>query len=171
MPEANGLRSGARLVRCGRQTTPARVGTPLLQTYHLSIVSGFRSSGWAASWQEITVEPSTCGLAVAAHPLDPETAWFVPAVADEKRVPVDGKVVVARTTDGGKTFTVIRNGLPQIHAYDLTFRHALDVDARGERLAIGSTTGSLWTSDNAGSSWHTVTSNLPPIYCVRFSIA
>ena len=130
----------------------------------------FRSVDGAASWQEITsVEPSNFGFAVAAHPLDPETAWFVPAVSDEKRIPVDGNVVVARTTDGGKTFAVLRDGLPQNHALDLTFRHALDVNATGDQLAFGSTTGSVWTSDDRGSSWAALTSILPPVYCVRFS--
>ena len=93
----------------------------------------------------------------------------MPAVADEKRIPVDGKVVVARTTDGGKTFTVLRDGLPQNHAYDLTFRHALDVNATGDQLAFGSTTGSVWTSDDSGSNWGALTANLPPVYCVRFA--
>ena len=48
----------------------------------------FRSEDGAASWSEITgVEPSTFGFAVAAHPDDPQTAWFVPAVKDEVRIP------------------------------------------------------------------------------------
>ena len=130
----------------------------------------FRSGDGAVSWQEITsVEPSNFGFAVVAHPLDPETAWFVPGVSDEKRIPVDGKVVVARTTDGGETFSVLRDGLPQNHAYDLTFRHALDVNATGDQLAFGSTTGSVWTSNDSGSSWRTLTANLPPVYCVRIA--
>ena len=48
------------------------------------------------------------------------------------------------------------------------FRHALDVDETGDRLMFGSTTGSLWVSEDAGDSWQTVSSNLPPIYAVRF---
>jgi hypothetical protein len=48
---------------------------------------------------------------------------------------------------------VLRNVLPQEHAYDLTFRHALDVDGRGESLAFGTTAGSLWASDDQGDSW------------------
>ncbi len=59
-------------------------------------------------------------------------------------------------------------GLPQEHAYDLVFRHALDIDATGDRLAFGSTTGSLWVSEDQGDSWQTVSTNLPPVYCVRF---
>jgi hypothetical protein len=129
----------------------------------------FRSTDNGASWREIAGEPSSFGFAVAVHPRDPETAWFVPAVKDECRVPVDGQVVVSRTRDGGRSFEVLREGLPQEHAYDLVYRHALDIDASGERLAFGSTTGSLWVSDDQGDHWTAVSTHLPPIVCVRFA--
>ncbi len=149
-----------RLVRCA--TNP-----DCLWVQHHNGV--FRTVDGARSWTEVeNVPPSTFGFAVAVHPGDPDTAWLVPAVDDDARVPVDGQVVVTRTTDGGKTFDVIREGLPQHHAYDLVFRHALDVDETGERLVFGSTTGSLWVSEDGGRSWITVSSHLPPIYCTRF---
>lgn len=129
----------------------------------------FRSTDGGTSWTSLQVPPSAFGFAVAAHPRDPDTAWFVPAVKDEQRIPVDGAVVVARTRDGGRSFDVLRSGLPQEHAYDLVFRHALDVDASGEVLAFGSTTGSLWLSEDAGDSWTTLSSHLPPVYAVRFA--
>jgi hypothetical protein len=129
----------------------------------------FRSTDAAASWTEIKdVKPSTFGFPVAVHPRDPSTAWFVPAVKDEKRYPAGGRVVVNRTRDGGKNFETLSKGLPQQHAYDLVLRHALDIDETGDRLAFGSTTGSLWVSENGGESWTTVSANLPPIYAVRF---
>jgi hypothetical protein len=129
----------------------------------------FKSIDAAASWTEITgVQPSTFGFAVAAHPHDAATAWFIPAVKDEKRYPMDGRVVVNRTRDGGRTFETLTEGLPQQHAYDLVYRHALDVDESGDRLAFGSTTGSLWISENAGDSWQALAAHLPPIYAVRF---
>lgn len=128
----------------------------------------FRSTDGGVSWRALEVPPSSFGFAVAAHPSDPKTAWFVPAVKDECRVPVDAKVVVARTRDGGESFEVLREGLPQEHAYDLVFRHALDVGPDGETLAFGSTTGSLWLSEDGGDSWATLSANLPPIYAVRF---
>jgi hypothetical protein len=146
----------------------------------------FKSTDRAGSWTEIDVRgapgaptppggeggpglrTSAFGFAVAVHPNDPDTAWFVPAVKDEKRYAVDGRVLVNRTRDGGKTFEAMTQGLPQTHAYDLVYRHALDVDESGERLAFGSTTGSLWISENGGDSWQTVSSNLPPIHAVRF---
>src|SRR5262249_34435559 len=98
-----------------------------------------------------------------------DTAWLVPAVKDEKRVPVGGKVVVSRTRDGGRTFDVLSNGLPQEHAYDLVYRHALDIDSTGNVLAFGSTTGSLWGTENQGDIWESISTHLPPIYCVRFA--
>lgn len=129
----------------------------------------FRSDNGGTVWEEITeAGPSTFGFPVVVHPNEPDTAWFVPAIKDEKRIPVDGKVVVTRTRDGGRTFETLRNGLPQEHAYDLVFRHALDIDGSGDRLAFGSTTGSLWISEDQGDSWQTVSANLPPVYCVRF---
>ena len=79
----------------------------------------FRSDDGSASWREIeNVPPSSFGFAVAVHPREPDTAWFVPAIKDERRIPVDGKLVVTRTRDGAATFDVLRAGLPQDHAYD-----------------------------------------------------
>src|SRR5579864_2223648 len=132
----------------------------------------FRSEDAGASWREITaIRPSKFGFAVAAHPHDPNTAWFVPATKDERRVPVDGHVVVARTHDGGASFEVLSRGLPQRHAYDLVWRHALAVDASGELLAFGSTTGGLWISEDGGDSWAMPDARLPPIAVVRFAAA
>jgi len=129
----------------------------------------FRSTDGAASWQEVTaIRPSKFGFAVAVHPKDPDLAWFVPAVKDECRVPVDAKLVVARTRDGGKTFQALHKGLPQTPAYDLVYRHCLDVDRSGKRVAFGSTTGGLWLSENQGDTWRCLSNRLPPIHCVRF---
>jgi hypothetical protein len=128
----------------------------------------FRTTDGASSWREVhDVPPSSFGFAVAVHPRDPDVAWFVPGTSDQRRIPVDGRLVVTRTRDGGRTFDVLTDGLPQRHAYDIAYRHALDVDGRGETLAFGSTTGSLWVSDDEGDSWQCASEHLPPIYCVR----
>jgi hypothetical protein len=130
----------------------------------------FRSQDGGANWHELAaIRPSKFGFAVAAHPRDPLTAWFVPAVKDECRIPVDGKLVLARTSDGGRSFEVLTKGLPQRHAYDLVWRHALDVDHTGERLAFGSTSGGLWVSEDGGESWTMPEARLPPIAVVRFA--
>jgi len=149
-----------RLVRCNAQPDALWV------QHHNGV---FRSTDNAATWSDVDkVEPSGFGFAVAVHPGDPETAWLVPAVKDECRIPVDGAVVVARTRDGGKSFEVLTCGLPQEHAYDLVFRHAFEVDDSGDRLVMGSTTGNLWISEDQGNTWTTISTHLPPIYCTRF---
>lgn len=113
------------------------------------------------------VKPAVFGFAVAVHPADPDTAWLVPGVKDEYRVPVDGKLVVNKTTDGGKSFTPQSKGLPE-PSYDLVYRHALDVDDTGDRLVMGTTTGNLWTSDDGGASWRQLNAHLPPVAQVAF---
>jgi len=129
----------------------------------------FRSTDNGVTWTEMqNVQPSAFGFACAVHPQNGDIAWFVPAQKDEKRAPVDARVVVTRTSDGGKSFDSLRTGLPQEHAYDLTFRHALDVDGAGKTLSFGTTTGSLFISEDGGDSWRTVSTHLPPIYCTRF---
>lgn len=129
----------------------------------------FKTENAGERWEELTdVPPSTFGFAVAVHPRDPQTAWFVPGVKDECRLPVDARFVVTRTRDGGRTFESLTRGLPSGPAYDLVYRHALDVDSSGERLAVGSTTGGLWTTDDGGETWTPLEARLPPVYAVRF---
>jgi hypothetical protein len=129
----------------------------------------FRSVDAGASWTEITgVQPSAFGFAVAVHPHDPKTAWFVPAVKDEKRYPSNGRVVVTRTRDGGRSFETLTQGLPREHAYDLVYRHALDIDATGEQLVFGSTTGSVWLTEDGGDHWSHIAGHLPPVYATEF---
>ncbi|HSB88063.1 MAG TPA: hypothetical protein VLD86_17250, partial [Ilumatobacteraceae bacterium] len=149
-----------RIVRCA-------AAPDVLWTQHHSGI--FRSTDNGRTWSGIgEVSPSAFGFAVAVHPHDPDTAWFVPAQSDEVRVPVGGAMVVSRTRDGGRMFDTIETGLPQQDAYHLVYRHCLDVDASGRRLLMASTTGSLWHSEDGGTSFRQITSTLPPVFCVRY---
>lgn len=131
----------------------------------------FVSRDAGQSWQtrNESVQPSSFGFAVCVSPVDPQTAWFVPGVKDECRVPVDGRLVVTRTRDGGESFEVLTDGLPQEHAYDIVYRHAFDISADGRRLAMASTTGNLWISEDAGDHWRLITSSLPLVHSLRFA--
>jgi hypothetical protein len=114
----------------------------------------WRSADNARSWQEVRSAPvSSFGFALAAHPQEPGTAWFVPAKADECRVPVEAALVVNRTHDGGRSFDTLRRGLPQEHCYDLIYRHGLALGADGRTLLMGSASGNLWGSSDGGDSW------------------
>jgi hypothetical protein len=129
----------------------------------------WRSIGNARSWQQTTGAPvSSFGFAAAVHPTHADTAWFVPAVADQQRVPRDAALVVNRTRDGGRAFETLRAGLPQADCYDLIYRHGLAVGNTGHNLMTGCTTGAPWASDDGGDHWAAVPVRLPPIYAVRF---
>jgi len=128
----------------------------------------FRSTDAGRSWTQLMPTGDDFGFAVAAHPTDGATAWFVPALKDEFRYPRDGAMSVTRTRDGGKSWETFRDGLPQRDAYDLIYRHGLAVGADGKWLAMGSTTGGLWASEDAGEHWQLVNAHLPPVYAVHF---
>ena len=149
-----------RMVQCASQPDTLWV------QHHNGI---FRTTDSCENWIEVqNVEPSAFGFAVAVHPHDPNTAWFAPAISDEDRYPRDGRFVVTRTVDGGESFETLSAGLPAADAYDLIYRHAMVVDENGSTLAMGSTTGNLWISQDSGESWQCVTTNLPPIFCLRW---
>jgi hypothetical protein len=63
----------------------------------------FRSTDNAASWHEISGAPlSSFGFAVATDPNDADCAWFVPGVADDRRVPVGAALAVNRTATAAR---------------------------------------------------------------------
>lgn len=163
---------------------PERQHDPLIQDVHRLVQCAaapecfwvqhhcgiYASRDGGAQWRAIErAGPSVFGFAVAVHPRDPDTAWFVPATKDQFRVPVDARFVATRTRDGGRSFEVLGQGLPPHSAYDLVYRHGLAVDGSGKRLAMGSTTGGLWTSADGGDRWRMLDARLPPIAAVTFA--
>lgn len=130
----------------------------------------FRTTDGCKEWTHVDHVPvADFGFACAVHPDNPDMAWFIPGVKDEKRYPMDGKLLVNRTRDGGASFDELRDGLPQEHAYDIAFRHALAIDESGDNLIFGTTTGSVFATKDQGDSWACVSNHLPPVYCVRFA--
>jgi hypothetical protein len=128
----------------------------------------YRSTDGGMQWTRLpTPQPSDFGFPVAAHPADPAAAWFVPAHSDAQRMPVDGRMVVTRTLDGGASFTAHGDGLPQRDTYHLVYRHGLAVSDDAATLAMGSTTGGLWVSDDSGATWQCLSRDLPPIAAIR----
>jgi photosystem II stability/assembly factor-like uncharacterized protein len=129
----------------------------------------FYSDDGAATWRKVS-DPQKgvhFGFPVAVDSNDGRVAWLVPGRADSQRMAIDGALFVARTDDGGKTWEQLRQGLPQEHAYDVVYRHALD--EKDGCVAFGSTTGNLYVSEDRGERWQVVGHNLPPIYSVRFA--
>ena len=128
-----------------------------------------RSTDNGRTWGSIAEAegPARFGFAIAADHRSPEVAWMVPAAGDDRRMAIDGALCVRRTEDGGQRWTALRDGLPQEGCFDLTLRQALDAD--GDTLAFGTTTGNLFVSSDGGDGWEAVSHHLPPIYSVRFA--
>lgn len=131
----------------------------------------FRSVDSGKTWKNISQPdaPAYFGFPIAVDAHNANTAWVVPAIDSEFRIAVDRALCVCRTDDGGSTWTALRNGLPQGAAFDVVFRHALDLS--GDTLAFGTTTGNLYLSSDRGESWQCLGGNLPPIHSVRFASA
>lgn len=137
----------------------------LWQQNHCGI---FRSVDGAKNWEEVSQPdgPANFGFAVAVDNDTPDTAWVVPAVKDEMRVPIDNALCVCRTEDGGKTWKDFRQGLPQEHCFDIVYRHALVYDT--DTVAFGTTTGNLYLSRDRGENWKPLSHNLATVYSVEF---
>ena len=79
-------------------------------------------------------------------------------------------MVINETRNGGQSFVSYSEGLPGFDSYHLVYRHGLDVTPDGKTLAMGSTTGGLWTSADEGASWVRAAVDLPPVASVRFVV-
>lgn len=132
-------------------------------------VGVYYSDNGAQSWRKVSKPEQGVhfGFPITADQKNGRRAWVVPGRSDQQRMAIDGALFVARTDDGGETWTQQRNGLPQEAAYDVVFRHALS--NKDGAVAFGSTTGNLYVSEDGGDSWVAAANNLPPIYSVRFA--
>lgn len=130
-------------------------------------VGVFYSNDGAQTWKKVSAPEAGVhfGFPVATDSRDGKVAWVLPGHSDMQRMTIGGGLFVGRTKDGGETWEQLRNGLPQEHAYDVVYRHALAADR--DLVAFGSTTGNLFLSEDHGDSWQVVANHLPPIYSVR----
>jgi photosystem II stability/assembly factor-like uncharacterized protein len=127
----------------------------------------YRSDDAGESWIDIGGGlPSDFGFPLMVDPADPDSAYVIPLVADMDRVTPDGRVRVYETRDGGSSWAARGNGLPAEHAYLTVLRHAFSRAREGEQLELyfGATSGDLFGSGDAGATWSTVATRLPPVF-------
>jgi len=130
----------------------------------------YRSDDAGESWTDVGGGglPSDFGFPLMVDPDDPDSAYVIPLVADMDRVTPDGRVRVYETRNGGSSWTARGDGLPAKHAYLTVLRQAFDRAGSGERLELyfGATSGELFSSGDAGATWATLATRLPPVFSV-----
>jgi photosystem II stability/assembly factor-like uncharacterized protein len=130
----------------------------------------YRSDDAGESWSDIGGGglPSDFGFPLMVDPDDPDSAYVIPLVADVDRVTPDGCVRVYETRDGGSCWTPRGDGLPAAHAYLTVLRQAFGRAGSGEQLQLyfGATSGDVFGSGDAGATWSTVATRLPPVFSV-----
>jgi photosystem II stability/assembly factor-like uncharacterized protein len=130
----------------------------------------YRSDDAGASWTAIGDGlPSDFGFPLTIDPADPNSAFVIPLTADMDRTTPDGRVRVYETRDAGESWTPRGDGLPADHAYLTVLRQAFGRHGEGDGLELyfGATSGEVFGSGDAGATWSTAASHLPPVFSVR----
>jgi photosystem II stability/assembly factor-like uncharacterized protein len=132
----------------------------------------YRSDDTGETWIDIGTDsglPSDFGFPMVLDPDDPDSAYVIPLVADMDRVTPDGRVRVYETRDAGATWTARGDGLPAEDAYLTILRQAFGREGSGGGMGLyfGATSGDLFGSGDAGATWFTAATHLPPVNSVR----
>ncbi len=130
----------------------------------------YRSDDAGEAWVSIAEGlPSDFGFPMVIDPDDPDSAFVIPLVADLDRVTPDGRVRVYETRDAGASWTARGDGFPQEDAYLTILRQAFAREGSGESMSLffGATSGDVFGSSDAGASWFSAATNLPPVHSVR----
>ena len=128
-----------------------------------------RSDDSGESWREISNNlPSDFGFPIEVNAHEPDTIYVIPLKSDSERYPVDGKLRVYRSRDGGGEWEALTEGLPQSDCYVNVLRDATCVDALNPcGLYFGTTGGQIYCSPDGGDHWTTVVRDLPAVLSVE----
>jgi photosystem II stability/assembly factor-like uncharacterized protein len=126
----------------------------------------YRSDDAGESWERLDGNglPSSFGFPLALDPADPDVAFVAPEEGSDNRVTSDSRVGVYRTSDGGATWELVAEGLPE-PAWASIKREGMAFD--DEAVYLGTQSGAVYAFDRAGGAWTQVATDLPEILSVE----
>ncbi|HEX5493937.1 MAG TPA: exo-alpha-sialidase [Mycobacteriales bacterium] len=152
---------------------PVRPEQMFLQNHGRTDSAGvYRSTDGGLTWTPASDGlPHQFGFPVAAHPHRSGTAYLFPLVADADRVPAERRCRVYRTTDAGRSWDALADGLPAAPHYGVVLRDAMCLD-QGTPAGVyfGNRNGEVYASRDDGDSWALVAGHLPDVLCVRAAV-
>jgi len=127
----------------------------------------YRSDDNAETWVDISKGlPARFGFAIATDPNDPKRVFVAPEESGAARLPPNGRFLVWRSDDAGRSWSPLGSGLPR-HSYYNVLRDGMSSDREDPcGVYFGTTTGQLYGSRNGGNRWELIADGLPPIYSV-----
>ena len=96
-----------------------------------------------------------------------DAAYVVPEEGAENRVTPDGRLGVYRTRDGGASWDLLEDGLPQ-QAWQSVMREGMSFDRLDPAgVYVGTQSGSIFATADGGDSWIEAARFLPTILSVE----
>ena len=129
----------------------------------------YRTDDKGESWERLEDNglPSGFGFPLALDHRHPDAAFVVPEESSENRVTPNGRLGVYRTADGGASWELLTNGLPE-PAWGAVMREGFSADRLDPPgIYLGTQSGSLFVSPDAGDTWLEAADQLPPILSVE----
>ena len=143
------IRSPRSASACTRCSSIPEQPSRLWQQNHCGV---YRSDDRGDNWERLEANglPSGFGFPLALHPRDPDVAYVVPEEGAENRVTSDGRLGVYKTTDGGASWALAANGLPD-PAWLAVLREGMAFDRLDPAgVYVGTQSGSVFVSPDEG---------------------
>jgi photosystem II stability/assembly factor-like uncharacterized protein len=124
----------------------------------------FRSRDGGETWERIERGlGSWFGFPLVIDPRS-RALFAIPLESDEYRMPSDGRLQVLRSLNQGDSWQSVSKGLPERNCYTGVLRGAMAVDSLDPcGVYFGTSSGTVYASNNAGDSWTQLPGLLPRI--------
>ena len=127
---------------------------------YVSLDGGRSFEEWISRPSDIGNYPDGCVL----HPQKPDLMFISAAqyTPGQWRKTHTADARISRSTDGGRTWEILRNGLPDRLQASI---EALCLEAAGDAVSVfaATTDGDVYCSDDAGDNWSVIASGLAPV--------